>query len=187
MENKFSSRIRELRTSLKLTQSAFAESVGTSQNALSGYENKDRIPSFDILMNIATTYNISLDWLCGLSEHKSLSTRPQTMGDILRMLFSLKDSTYFEIFFHEENVDISLDDPTPYYQSVYLNEIGFINQILNNYIGEWHKILRLYKEGTVDEEVYSLWIEKTLRKADTYTPLGISLTSNTVSNEQTTE
>lgn len=54
MENKLSSRIKELRTSLGMTQSTFAESIGTSQNALSGYENKDRIPSFEVLLSIAS-------------------------------------------------------------------------------------------------------------------------------------
>ena len=30
----------------------------------------------------------------------------------------------------------------------------------------------LFKDGTIDEEVYALWIEKTIRKANNYTPKG---------------
>ena len=60
MSNTFSTRIKELRTALKMTQSDIATSIGSSQNALSGYENGDRIPSYEILLSIAKTYNVSI-------------------------------------------------------------------------------------------------------------------------------
>lgn len=182
MENKLSTRIKELRISLGMTQASFAESIGTSQNALSGYETKDRIPSYEILVSIATKYNVSLDWLCGLSDNKSIDNLPQTLGDILRMIFAMQKSTYLDIYPHTEHVDISIDPTYNQYEKLYLYEIGLTNAKLNDYIQEWYKILNLFLDETIDEEVYSLWIEKTLRKADNYSSFGQSLI-----DESTTE
>ena len=49
MKNEFSKRLKELRTSLSLTQSEFASIIGTSQNALSNYEKGERNPSYEII------------------------------------------------------------------------------------------------------------------------------------------
>lgn len=173
--NIFSKRIKELRESLGMSQSDFAKSVNTSQTTLSSYENTDKTPSLDIVKEIALKYNVSLDWLFGLSDNKSIDNLPQTLGDILRMLFAIQKSTYLDIYHHTENVNVSPDPTCSYYEELYLHEIGFINSRLNTYIQEWYKMLSLYLEGTIDEEVYSLWMEKTLRKADQYSSFGQSL------------
>ena len=176
--NIFSKRVKELRESLGMSQADFAKSVNTSQTTLSSYENTDKTPSLDIVKEIALKYHISLDWLFGLSDSKSIDSLPQTMGDILRMLFAIQKSTYLDIYNHTENVDVSTDPSYNQYEQLYLHEIGFINHRLNTYIKEWYKMLSLYLDGTIDEEVYSLWMEKTLRKADNYSSFDQSLTES---------
>jgi len=61
-------RIKELRTSLKLTQKLFAEKVGCTAATLSAYENGSKSPSLEIVKNIAEKCNVSIDWLVGLSN-----------------------------------------------------------------------------------------------------------------------
>ena len=64
-------RIKLLRSSLKLNQTTFAESIGITQSTLSSYENGNVAPSTDVLLTIATKYHISLDWLFSLSTEKN--------------------------------------------------------------------------------------------------------------------
>lgn len=54
---------KKVRKALDLTQQAFAEQIGSTQNALTGYETGRRNPSAAALNNICKTFNISETWL----------------------------------------------------------------------------------------------------------------------------
>lgn len=56
-------RIKKVRKELDLTQQAFAAEIGSTQNALTGYETGRRNPSAAALNNICKTFNISETWL----------------------------------------------------------------------------------------------------------------------------
>lgn len=56
-------RIKKVRKDLGLTQQAFAEQIGSTQNALTGYETGRRNPSAAALNNICKTFNVSEVWL----------------------------------------------------------------------------------------------------------------------------
>ena len=58
------SRLKELRSSLNLTQKEFAEQVGASTVSISSYEIGAKTPSLEMLLSIAKTFHVSLDWLC---------------------------------------------------------------------------------------------------------------------------
>lgn len=63
-------RIRELRKSLGLSQEALAKKLGTTQQAVSRMENNAYdIPS-DILINISQEYNVTTDYILGISDVK---------------------------------------------------------------------------------------------------------------------
>lgn len=63
-------RIRELRKSLGLSQEALAKKIGTTQQAVSRMENNAYdIPS-DILINISQEYNVTTDYILGISDVK---------------------------------------------------------------------------------------------------------------------
>lgn len=67
MEN---NRIRELRKSLRLSQEALAEKIGTTQQAVSRMENNAYdIPS-DILIEISKQFNVTTDYILGISDVK---------------------------------------------------------------------------------------------------------------------
>ena len=161
MENQFSSRIKELRTTLNMTQAAFAKSIGTSQNALSAYENKDRIPSYDILMTIATTYNISIDWLCGLNNNPQLRKEITTYADILKIFVELCSVKYTADALSpgEFVVEPSLVSASSNIHFVIRNDENF-----NNFFSEWKKMHQLLIDKTIDKELYELWLEKELAK-----------------------
>jgi transcriptional regulator with XRE-family HTH domain len=63
-------RIRELRKSLNMSQGTLAEKIGSTQQAVSRMENNAYdIPS-DILIQIAKYFNVTTDYILGVSDTK---------------------------------------------------------------------------------------------------------------------
>lgn len=56
-------RIKKLRRTLDLTQQAFGERIGTTQNNIASYETGRREPSAAALNNICKTFNANEEWL----------------------------------------------------------------------------------------------------------------------------
>lgn len=56
-------RIRKLRKTLDLTQSEFAEKIGSTANVLTHYETGRRNPSRSVINNICKTFHVSEEWL----------------------------------------------------------------------------------------------------------------------------
>ena len=84
-------RLQQLRKEMKYTQKEFAEFLDIPQPSISAYENNRNSPTVDVLVNIATKCNISLDWLCGLSASRfSVSTMSDVM-DLLYVLFETNE------------------------------------------------------------------------------------------------
>lgn len=83
-------RLKELRDSLGLNQSEFSESIQLKQQTYSLYERGSNKPPIDLLIKIAEKYNVSIDWLCGLSDDEG---RPKlsfdTYADILSVIFEM--------------------------------------------------------------------------------------------------
>lgn len=61
-------RIKEVRTSNKLTQKEFSDSLGIKQSTLSQIEREIIQPSLNIIQKIIGNYNISYNWLIDGSE-----------------------------------------------------------------------------------------------------------------------
>ena len=66
----FNDRLRELRDSSKLKQEEFADKAGVSQQTISNWEKKSNI-TIDGLIKLAKNFNVSLDWLLGLSDYRT--------------------------------------------------------------------------------------------------------------------
>jgi transcriptional regulator with XRE-family HTH domain len=64
----FASRIRECRTSRKLTQKQIAALFGLSERIWQDYEGGKRTPTFDGLIALADYFDCSLDYLVGRSD-----------------------------------------------------------------------------------------------------------------------
>lgn len=56
-------RIKKVRKDKDLTQQEFASRIGSTQNALTGYETGRRNPSRSVINNICKTFNINDEWL----------------------------------------------------------------------------------------------------------------------------
>ena len=59
----FHNRLRELRLKNKLTQQKMADMLGLSLNGYQKYEQAERSPSLDCLVQIAEIFNVPTDFL----------------------------------------------------------------------------------------------------------------------------
>ena len=64
----FAKRLKELRTQQKLSQKEMAEKLHIKQQSYSRYELATGEPSLATLREIATFFNVSTDYLVGLSD-----------------------------------------------------------------------------------------------------------------------
>lgn len=65
-----SSRLKEIRKSLKMTMRDLAEKYNTSSSAISNYENSKFLILSSFLIELCRCSNYSIDWVLGRSENK---------------------------------------------------------------------------------------------------------------------
>jgi Predicted transcriptional regulators len=61
-------RIKELRKKNKITQTELAKGIGSSTQAISMYEKGERNPKIDKIQALADFFNVSVEYLMGLSD-----------------------------------------------------------------------------------------------------------------------
>ena len=70
IKGEFAMRLKELREDNDLKQKELAEYLHIKQNTYSQYENGQRQLPIDILIKLAKYYNVSTDYILGLSKEK---------------------------------------------------------------------------------------------------------------------
>lgn len=66
--NNFSQLLKELRAEKKIKQKDIAEILRISTTCYAGYEQGYREPSFEVLKKLANYFDVSTDYLLGLSD-----------------------------------------------------------------------------------------------------------------------
>lgn len=61
----FGNTLKALRLKKKLTQAQLAQKLGLTKSVISAYETGLRMPSYDVLINISKTFEVSTDYLLG--------------------------------------------------------------------------------------------------------------------------
>ena len=74
----FGERLRQLRIEKGLSQPQLAERISVTKSVISAYENEIRMPSYDILIKLATLFSVSTDFLLGMNNEKYLYTNRLT-------------------------------------------------------------------------------------------------------------
>ncbi len=162
-------RLKEFRESLGLTLADFSNSIGLKPQTYSAYEKGVNKPPIDVLIKIEDKYKISIDWLCGFSNLTNKKINLDTYADILHLLFELGfadgvelDSNFCKYLNNDAIFPFDVED----YKDVmmlYINDTG-----INDALKKWKKMFDLFKNNIIDEEVYRLWIEKTLSEYNSF-------------------
>ena len=68
VENKFPERLRRLRERRRVSRYVVSELCGLNRNAVRRYERGEAEPTMKALVNIADYFEVSLDYLVGISD-----------------------------------------------------------------------------------------------------------------------
>ena len=83
--HQLSIRLKELRTSSKISQAALSNAIGVSQRAISYYESGKDVPTLNVLIALADFFDVSLDYLVGRTDdphsHKPQRNRKENSHD----------------------------------------------------------------------------------------------------------
>ena len=74
-------RLKELRETQRLNQLGLAMKLNVSQSTISAYEVGDRTPDLETLITIAKMFNISIDYLVGLTETRNITKQSDLSPD----------------------------------------------------------------------------------------------------------
>lgn len=75
---KFSYRLTVLLDENNMTQTQLAKKIGTSNVTICRYLTCERIPRLDVVTKIASVFNVSLDYLLGLTNDKTINTSDES-------------------------------------------------------------------------------------------------------------
>ena len=152
-------RLKELRESMNLTQSQFGDLINVAQTTLSSYENGSKTPNIDTLYNIAIKCNISIDWLCGLSDiHKTKDF--SSYSDIFNLIVNICKSIHIDIeeyHYSQDEYDMSLIVKNPI-----LNEYNSYlhNAEVKKSLDDLFRIERIASNVSMGSAVASFIIDK---------------------------
>lgn len=146
-----SSKIKLLRISMNMTQKDFGELINVTQATLSSYENNSQVPNVETLCNIAEKCNVTMDWLCGLSNIKRINNFDR-YSDIASLLLN--------IF---KTIDVYIEPPDTMGLDFY-SKITIHDDNLNNFIEKWIKLKDIHKDKTIDDEMYEMVVQSLIDK-----------------------
>lgn len=96
--SKFGERLLKLREEQNETQQQLADAIGITRQSLSRYETNERTPNIDLIYSVAKHYNVSSDYLLGLTEEpiiepdiKKACKVTGLSGEAIRKLAQLKN------------------------------------------------------------------------------------------------
>ena len=177
----FSQRLRDTRREKNITQAQLAKMSGVTAATISAYESTDSKkgcnPSLENAAKLAEALSVSLDWLCGfVTDKKSINT-----VDFLKVLVNMSKTTNIAIdiidICNEHNKHLVTSDANLFTDEEYnenhlvceannvkdtwlLPLTSFRNIYITEFLAEWKKMKALYEDGTIDESLYDLWLEK---------------------------
>jgi transcriptional regulator with XRE-family HTH domain len=171
--NVFCEHLIKARKDNRLTQKSLAEKTGLATSTISGYESlfssvmgKDwarKTPSIYTAYKLARALNISLDWLCGLSEHQNKNNAMVQYDDVtmLHMIAELIDNDNETWIILKNTIEMQeFDDRNPEYGKSCEVAIGTQNIHFKHFIIDYEKAV-LAAQNAV--EVYGLSVDDAKR------------------------
>lgn len=156
----FAHNLKKLRVQHNLMQKEFADIIGVSASTISAYEKGQKVPSINIVKKISETFNVTTDWLIGLTDDLR-STDFLTFKGILKSLTAIiaELDGCLEIAPSELENEISLR-----FSYDLFADTDDKKKMVVNYLIEFKKVYDLYKAETIDYEMYNMWIEKKVKE-----------------------
>lgn len=75
-------RLKQLRLDKQLRQEQVARLVGVSKGAIGAYETDIRQPSYEVLIRLANLYRVSVDYLLGRTDDRTIDISGLTAHEV---------------------------------------------------------------------------------------------------------
>jgi transcriptional regulator with XRE-family HTH domain len=172
----FGKNLKLLRVKNGLTQKELAEKLSISTVTVIAYEQGHKKPSYEVLFSIAETLNASIDSLCDVRP------KIRTWADAMQAVVALSacgpfvqyDTESSSLVLHERIIDKGEDgfqgigdEPEHGYDS--------IENQLATFVKEFAKMQDLYYAGSIDAELFQMWLDKTYKKHEKPMPYTVPL------------
>ena len=82
MQEQLAQNIYDLRKKKNMTQSQLAALVGVKKSQISALENQQRLPSINLLIKLASAFNVSVEILLGINKNKTIDVSKLTSEQI---------------------------------------------------------------------------------------------------------
>lgn len=86
----FGNTLKTLRLREDMTQAQLAQKLSLTKSVISAYETGLRLPSYDVLIQIAKIFNVTTDYLLGLERKYELDLSGLTQAEIDALLNLIK-------------------------------------------------------------------------------------------------
>lgn len=163
---KFGERLFKLREERGETQLQLAQAIGITRQSLSRYETNERTPNIDLIYSIAKHFNVSADYLLGLSDVQSVNTDIQTACKVTGL--SEESISHLQFLKHIQfNYTADKIIKSPYFvnfiqecSNVYEKETEFVEKMIENDFTE-----NIHSNNLeMDIDLYQYRAEKTARE-----------------------
>jgi transcriptional regulator with XRE-family HTH domain len=145
----FAKRIKEVRLSMNMTSVRFADFLGLSRGIISMYERGKTTPSLKGLANIAKKCDVSIDYLCGLTDMKK--TEISDYRDIAERILELVDCQDSKaIRKGKDGLFISIPQ----------------GKELETFIENYWNLLRLEEQGKITHDIIQNWKDGALKELE---------------------
>lgn len=129
----FGYKLRKLRNEKGISQQALSNELQISKAALSYYENGQRVPDIDTLKKVAVFFNVSSDYLLGLSD---ISSNDKDLKEVCAYT-GLKEEVIKKIINSpNEKGAITIPLPLSYCKEVKLPESFNLQNIINVFFAD---------------------------------------------------
>lgn len=159
---KLGSKIYILRSNFNMNQTEFADKIGVTQSTLSSYEKGNATPSLDVLISIATNFNVSTDWLLDLSKSEVNISSVADVANFFFQLNELNEIRYeLEINDHLPN-DLETEDNKWYCAVKFFGRAeGYpANMDVCQILSSLEENRSSFEAYFASKEMYDLWKEK---------------------------
>ena len=86
----FGSKLKALRTNAGMTQTELAKKLNVTKSVVSYYEQQERNPSPDTLMQIANIFHVTTDYLLGMDHRKIIDVSDLDDEDMRLLLMTIE-------------------------------------------------------------------------------------------------
>ncbi len=93
----FGDKLRALRMKKNLTQNDLAARLGIVGASVSSYEKNKQYPSVEVLIQLCQTFDVSADYLLGLSDDKNFNTSTLTDEQLQIVLRLINEFEQFNV------------------------------------------------------------------------------------------